>query len=106
MCAVQGASIAEQAPKEGKGVESGTRKDGPILSTLKKKREAEARNENPTKKIKVESNQQESRKDPKFAAVDPYIDAENKEIARLEKLMGIKGGKQMSCNARTIKPTL
>lgn len=27
--------------------------------------------------------------------VDPYIDAENKEIARLEKLMGIKGGKHI-----------
>lgn len=26
-------------------------------------------------------------------SIDPFIDAENKEIARLEKLMGIKGGK-------------
>ena len=26
-------------------------------------------------------------------STDPFIDAENKEIARLEKLMGIKGGK-------------
>ena len=25
-------------------------------------------------------------------SIDPFIDAENKEIARLEKLMGIKGG--------------
>lgn len=25
-------------------------------------------------------------------STDPFIDAENKEIARLEKLMGIKGG--------------
>lgn len=92
MLNVQVASIAEQAPKGGKGVESIARKDGPLLSTLKKKREAEARNEVPSKKMKAESEQQETRKDPAFATVDPYIDAENKEIARLEKLMGIKGG--------------
>ena len=28
-----------------------------------------------------------------YTSIDPFIDAENKEIARLEKLMGIKGGK-------------
>jgi hypothetical protein len=89
---VQRVSIAEQAPKEGKGVESVGRKDGPILSTLKKKREAEARIEVPPKKRKIESEERETRNDLKFAIVDPYIDAENKEIARLEKLMGIKGG--------------
>jgi hypothetical protein len=99
MLTVQGVSVAEQAPKVGKGVESVARKDGPILSTLKKKREAEARNEAPSKKTKVDSEERETRNDPKFATVDPFIDAENKEIARLEKLMGIKGGKPMSCNA-------
>lgn len=89
MLAVQGVPTV---PNEPNVVESVARKDGPILITLKKKREEEARVEISAKKTKVESGPSVSENVSKFAAVDPFIDAENKEIARLEKLMGIKGG--------------
>ena len=62
------------------------------MTILKKKRADDAASQQPSKKVKTDSTDSESNGYVK--ASDPYIDAENKEIARLEKLMGIKGGKQ------------
>ena len=68
--------------------------DGPIISILKKRNLADisARSKSVEKNAKLESTNFDSSKVSKLTAPDPYIDAENKEIARLEKLMGIKGG--------------
>jgi hypothetical protein len=63
-------------------------------AALKQKRSADSLFE-ASKKVKTQPSSSSKKsvdtKNP-FDVVDPFIEAENKEIARLEKLMGIKGG--------------
>lgn len=70
------------------------------MTILKKKRADENASQQPSKKVKIDTADSES--NGYIKASDPYIDAENKEIARLEKLMGIKGGKQNKTNLQVV----
>ena len=59
--------------------------------TAKKREIAQSAATSKSKKMKSNAEQAESHFDQRKAS-NPFIDAEDKEIARLEKLMGIKGG--------------
>lgn len=59
--------------------------------TAKKREIAQFTANSRSKKMKSNADHSESYYDQGKAS-NPYIDAEDKEIARLEKLMGIKGG--------------
>lgn len=88
-------STAQSEPLSSKKDAPITKTDGPIMSIFKKRKlaEAETPNQQVGKKSRLESASSDNDKVLKLTGPDPYIDAENKEIARLEKLMGIKGGK-------------
>jgi hypothetical protein len=69
--------------------------DKSIKATAKKREIAALAATSQSKKMKSNAEQSESHYDQKKAS-NPYIDAEDKEIARLEKLMGIKGGEAVN----------
>lgn len=102
------AEVKSQPDKKQKEI---MKSNGPLLSALEQKKAADSAFEaalkqkrsadsafEASKKLKTEpqqssSNSRKSYDDVNpFDTVDPFIVAENKEIARLEKLMGIKGG--------------
>lgn len=79
---------AQQAEKKDRRSADG---DESIKVAAKKREIAQFAASSQSKKMKSNAEQSESQYDQRKAS-NPYIDAEDKEIARLEKLMGIKGG--------------